>query len=576
MDRAAKGFPSADALSPVSSGRLGAGHKMSSEKRFFLAVAISFLILLFYPVYLRWVSPPSVSGPAQGENRSVPDSNPDLARIEAEKLSSAPPVSKPPEETARSANTYQFSHRYFTVEFSDRGGSVMKLLVKEWKKDKKGEAVFVDAASDDGAFLTNLPGRGIDFGNEIFALEVLDERAGEVRFSSEKAGEWKLTKTFLFSAEQPVIHLRVSLENRSPLAQTAALEVTSQLRTDDMASQDHYFSQSFTALPDKLTAVRLDKVAKKPQVLEGKITWQALTRKYFALIIQPDQPAAFSQTFSNHKNTRVFRNTLRSAPAVIAAGENARHEFLIYAGPQYYKDLKSFGTGFDRILSHGFFGVFKLWLLVALEWTHKAVGNYGWAIILITVAIKLLFTPLTHMSFESMKKMQALQPKIKALQERYKNDQAKLSQEMMELYKKQKVNPLSGCLPMVLQIPIFIAFYNVLAQTVELQGEPFIGWIRDLSQPDRLWALPFALPFLGDGVNVLPLLMLGSMVWQQRLTPQTGTPDQQKIMMIMPIVFGFIFYNLPSGLVLYWFVNNMLSIFHQLFVKGKALPHHEE
>ena len=135
---------------------------------------------------------------------------------------------------------------------------------------------------------------------------------------------------------------------------------------------------------------------------------------------------------------------------------------------------------------------------------------------------------------------------------------------------------MSGCLPMVLQIPVFIAFYQVLDQTVELKGEPFILWIRDLSAPDRAWTLPMALPFLGDAVNILPLLMLGSMVWQQRLTPQTGPPDQQKIMMIMPIVFGFIFYSMPSGLVLYWFVSNMLSIFHQLFVKGKALPHHEE
>src|SRR3989338_497244 len=147
---------------------------------------------------------------------------------------------------------------------------------------------------------------------------------------------------------------------------------------------------------------------------------------------------------------------------------------------------------------------------------------------------------------------------------------------MMELYKKNKVNPMGGCLPMLLQIPIFIAFYQVLAQTVELKGAPFIFFIRDLSEPDRFWTLPFAIPFLGDAVNVLPILMLGSMVWQQQLTPQTGTSDQQKMMMFMPVIFGFMFYNLPSGLVLYWLVNNLLSIFHQLFIKGKALPHHED
>jgi len=174
----------------------------------------------------------------------------------------------------------------------------------------------------------------------------------------------------------------------------------------------------------------------------------------------------------------------------------------------------------QHLLSQGFFGVFKLWLLVALRWVHKVTGNYGWSIILITCAVKLLFTPFTHMSFESMRKMQALQPKIKALQEQYKQDQAKLSKETMELYKRHKVNPMGGRLPMLLQIPVFIAFYQVLVQTVELKGAPFLFWIRDLSEPDRLWALPFSLPFLGDGVNVLPILMLLSMVWQQRLTPR--------------------------------------------------------
>jgi YidC/Oxa1 family membrane protein insertase len=174
-----------------------------------------------------------------------------------------------------------------------------------------------------------------------------------------------------------------------------------------------------------------------------------------------------------------------------------------------------------------------------------------------------------------MKKMQALQPKIKALQEQHKNDQAKISREMMELYKRHKVNPMGGCLPMVLQIPVFIAFYQVLAQTAELQGEPFIFWVKDLSGPDRAWTFPFQIPFLGDSVNILPILMIGSMVWQQQLTPHTGTPEQQKVMMIMPLVMGVILYQLPSGLVLYWFVSNLLSIIHQLFVKGKSLPHHE-
>src|SRR3989338_7350631 len=163
-------------------------------------------------------------------------------------------------------------------------------------------------------------------------------------------------------------------------------------------------------------------------------------------------------------------------------------------------------------------GTLRLWMLLGLDYFFHLTGNYGVAILVLTLLIKLLFTPLTHFSYQSMGKMHALQPKMKALQSQHKNDPQRLNKEMMELYRRNRVNPLGGCLPMVLQIPIFIAFYQVLSTAADIKGEPFMFWIRDLSEPDRAWTLPFTLPFLGDGINILPILMLGSMVWQQRLT----------------------------------------------------------
>jgi YidC/Oxa1 family membrane protein insertase len=149
---------------------------------------------------------------------------------------------------------------------------------------------------------------------------------------------------------------------------------------------------------------------------------------------------------------------------------------------------------------------------------------------------------------------------------------------MMQLYKRNRVNPMGGCLPMLIQIPIFIAFYQVLSEAIELKGAPFIAWINDLSEPDRLFTFPVSIPFLGDSFHLLPILMLASMVWQQKLTPQAGaTPEQTKIMAFMPLIFGFIFYKMPSGLVLYWFVNNVLSIIHQIFIKRMVVVlHHED
>ena len=215
---------------------------------------------------------------------------------------------------------------------------------------------------------------------------------------------------------------------------------------------------------------------------------------------------------------------------------------------------------------------------MALKFLYRFTHNFGWAIILLTCVIKGAFTPLTHMSFENMKKMQALQPKLKNLQERYKNDPTSLNREMMQLYKRNKVNPMGGCLPMLLQIPIFIAFYQVLNETIELKGAPFIFWIKDLSEPDRLFHLPMTLPFIGDSFNLLPFFMLASMFFQQQLTPQTAsTPEQAKMMQFMPLIFGVMFYQMPSGLVLYWFINNTLSVIHQVFVKRMVIVlHHED
>ncbi|MBI1977955.1 MAG: membrane protein insertase YidC [Candidatus Omnitrophica bacterium] len=543
---------------------------MNSEKRFLVAVLVSFLILVFYPVYLKWVSPKSAQTAATLQE-------PVSKTPEAAKPPADSPEIQAPSEVQAKETIYPFSHQHFDVEFSARGAVIKKLVLKSWSKTKNGEVVLIDRTNGASAFLATIPGKGANFENKVFTLNFLDNQRGEVQFSSEDPGRWRVVKTFRFGADKPIIQLSVEVENLGSSDEVVPVELTTELNVDTAPKNAGLQAEAFMSLQDKVVSAHLNKLQKKPYVVEGAVAWQALVRHYFTVIVRPDEPAKLAKTTVVFDGVaKLMQNSLQMAAVPISPGQKVTKNFLIYAGPRYFKDLKAFGYGFEQTLLHGAFGIFRHWLLTALQWCYQLIGNYGWAIVLITFLLKLLFTPLTHMSFESMKKMQALQPKLKALQEQHKGDQAKLSKEMMELYKKHKVNPMGGCLPMVLQIPIFIAFYQVLAQTVELKGEPFIFWIRDLSEPDRAWTLPFSLPLLGDGINILPLLMLGSMVWQQRLTPQTGTPEQQKIMMIMPLMFGFIFYSMPSGLVLYWFLNNMLSIFHQLFIKGKALPHHEE
>jgi YidC/Oxa1 family membrane protein insertase len=253
-------------------------------------------------------------------------------------------------------------------------------------------------------------------------------------------------------------------------------------------------------------------------------------------------------------------------------GPNAAAEmnFQLYAGPKEYHTLSRLPERQEIVMEFtGFFGFFAKALLLSMNALHNFLGlPYGWAIVAITVLIKLLFWPLTAVSTRSMKRMQALQPQVKELQTKYKDDPAKMNQKMMELWKEHKVNPASGCLPMLVQIPVFFGFFTMLRSAIELRGADFL-WMCDLSQADTLFNIPGMgwLPFLGvPGVglpfNLMPLIYIATALWQSHLTPVSPgmDPVQQKMLRWMPLMFLVILYNFSSGLALYWTVQNLLTI----------------
>jgi YidC/Oxa1 family membrane protein insertase len=233
----------------------------------------------------------------------------------------------------------------------------------------------------------------------------------------------------------------------------------------------------------------------------------------------------------------------------VPPGGTAKVSVPMYAGPQDLEKLEKLAPGLDLVVDYGWLTILAAPIFWLLHWIHQLVGNWGIAIILLTVLIKLIFFPLSAASYKSMAKMKQVTPRLTKLREQYGNDRARMNQAMMELYKEEKINPLGGCLPIVVQIPVFIALYWVLLGSVELRHAPFYGWIEDLSAPD---------PFY-----VLPALMMASMVIQTKLNPTPPDPVQAKVMMIMPFAFGVMFFFFPSGLVLYWLVNNILSIAQQ-------------
>lgn len=237
----------------------------------------------------------------------------------------------------------------------------------------------------------------------------------------------------------------------------------------------------------------------------------------------------------------------------------------LYFGPKEIDRLNSLGHHLSGVINFGWFDIIAKPVLYLLKFIYTYIGNYGIAIILVTVFIKLLFWPLAQKSAKSMKTMQKLQPKMKKLKDKYGDDKEKLNKEMMQLYRTYNVNPMSGCMPMLIQIPVFFALYKVLLQSIELRHAPFMLWINDLSAPDRLMIPGVDIPYLG-GIPVLTLLMGISMYLQQKLSPSSLDPSQAKMMQFLPVIFTFMFISFPSGLVLYWFVNNILSIAQQYYV----------
>jgi YidC/Oxa1 family membrane protein insertase len=317
------------------------------------------------------------------------------------------------------------------------------------------------------------------------------------------------------------------------------------------------------------------------------VVWAAAHNQFFSLIAMPDQPASDvycravslprppqwpSHAKAGPPTIQGYETSLIFPAAQLPPGQATRHDIVFYAGPKEYRVLTRVS---DRLANHadlvmgfgGFFGYFAKLLLISMNGLHDVLHlGYGWVIILITIIIKALFWPLTQISTRSMKRMQALQPEMKKIQEKYKDDPAKMNKKTMEFMREHKVSPLGGCLPMLIQLPIFFGFYRMIQSAIELRGESFL-WVADLSRPDTLFHImpgTFDFPF-----NLLPLLMGATMLWQARLTPVSPgmDPAQQKMMKYMPLMFLFILYNFSAGLTLYWTVQNLLSILQTKLTK---------
>lgn len=289
---------------------------------------------------------------------------------------------------------------------------------------------------------------------------------------------------------------------------------------------------------------------------KGDIKWFAFEGEYFTVILIPHINEKNLTIFIKGDQNNILESNLVGKTITISPKGFVKIPYKVYIGPKKEKLLKELGVNAEKLIDFGFFTIIAKPILWFLKLTNHITKNFGIDIIILSILIKIIFLPLTQISYKSMKEMQKVQPEMARLKEMYKDDKAKLQQELMLLYKRRRINPLSGCLPMLIQIPVFIALYNALQNAIEMRHAPFILWIKDLSAKDPIY--------------ITPIIMGASMVIQQKMTPSTADPAQARLFLLMPIMFTFLFLNFPSGLVLYWLVNNILSIAHQYYLNKKS------
>jgi len=293
--------------------------------------------------------------------------------------------------------------------------------------------------------------------------------------------------------------------------------------------------------------------------MEKTYKFAGLDEGYFAFIWIPAGEATASLSIMKGEN---------NIPLMRLGLDQGSVSGKMYFGPKKTDVLKSLNVDAQKIVDFGWFDIIAKPMIAGLNWANKVTRNYGIDIILLTILIKIIFYPLSVKSYKSMKEMQKLQPMIQKLKEKYKDDKQKLNAEMMDIYKKKGVNPMGGCLPMVIQIPVFFALYKALSGAIELRHAPFMLWMNDLSAPEDLFAfhvMGYELP-----IRILPLVMGITQVIQQKMTPTSVDPMQEKMMLFMPIFFTFLFWGFPAGLVLYWLVNNVISIAQQYYINKKV------
>jgi YidC/Oxa1 family membrane protein insertase len=547
------------------------------ERNAFIAIALCFLILITYQEVTRRYYPPPEESQVPTPGAVSPQQEPASPSLPER----AEPIAEPaPQPAEIEGKDVVIENELFRAVFTTAGARLKTLQLKKYRKEVAPDSPPLDLVHDVSqaerplALVLRRDGGEIDDAGVLYeadqeTLGVNGSDAGRVTFRGVLGG-MAVVKRVGLTGDRYLLEVEVEVE-------PGGAESPQQIAIAWQERLSHTAPTSNTVTTTSVLAIQdnrlhrfgtqcwfLDRMRGQCHALEGEgakiaqehVRWAAFDGHYFLAAIIPRTEPADSAALE----LRYANDTAKALVLWPKATLGAR--FDVYLGPKKIEILESAPQSLRPALDLGIFTFIALPLLHVLRLSHRLTGNYGIDIILLTVVIKALFVPLTQRSMKSMREMQKLQPQMAKIRERFKDKPEEMNKEIIELYRRHKVNPLGGCLPMVLQIPVFIGLYQALLNAVELRHAPFFSWINDLSAPDRLGS--FHLPFVDPpGLPVLTLLMGGSMFVQQLMTPSGADPAQQRMMLIMPVIFTFMFISFPSGLTLYWLVNNVLTIAQQ-------------
>ncbi|MFH2046973.1 MAG: membrane protein insertase YidC [Pseudomonadota bacterium] len=550
------------------------------QSRFIIAVALSFVVFLVWEHFYndkKDIKPVASTVEVQQTDKTKASTSDNINKLN-EKYSQ---IDEPAYEELKPARVINIKTPLYSVSINEKNAAItsFKLL-------KYNETIDVDSPNKEliskeiknGTVLVGFDGKsvsGIENANYIsdsdFENIVLDQGSKEIKFYWKSPEGIIIEKKYKFSADTYLVGLKLNIVNQSSEIIKDKLFIS--LESYDAGIKNtNSFEGPSALINGSLEQIKLKNIEDKNNY-PGTIKWVSAQDRYFMSAVIPTTPMeATMRLYMKDKEKGHYETQYLLPEKEIRPGVQEQMDFNLYFGPKSLKLLGTLGYDLSKAVNFGWFDFLAKPVLYAMNFLYGFIPNYGVVIIILTVLFKVLFWPLGSKSYKSMNEMKKIQPLLAELKEKYGNDKKRMNEELMGLYKTYKINPMGGCLPMVAQLPVFFAFYRMLYETIELRHAPFVFWIKDLAAPDRLFHFGFSIPFMEPpyGIPVLTIIMGATMFIQQKMSPAVGDPAQAKMMMFLPLVFTVIFINFSAGLVLYWLVNNVLSILQQHIISRKT------